>query len=828
MTSLVVMVALVAVSLAWQGPASASPTLTSVDMPLEQLPEPERQLVMDVPNLSDGEYTVQDAPRSLRAEILHDELGYSYEQLDAMTPQQIQTLIEQRADDLEIKVFRLTSAPGEEPVYTQVAGPETVYYNPLQPAWGTDLEPRSYLPVIIKSQPYVPPTPTPTAFPPPPISPWPLFDAMYHAFEFLRDLVYSDGEYAFVSEHVGAPLAINMPTGSGPWPRLAGHYLNNRWEPVGEVTWYAVGDDYEMMTVTFEGTDTNPNFDYDEPEVWLDRHYDVQEMPGTTKYVVTVSRCDGTCHGIELWFGNTLVHWNLGEILLELPRHFVIYVPNPGRVRTHRYMVRIGGAAGRRIFNAFDWLWADEQIGRMMYDYGYVWDGYDPIFGVSGSRPDDFVFQPDAFHDCTLEHSGMAGVQPWGLVPHQYPYESKVCLSVPAWITLSRQDYISTQTQAIHILNKYNDPDYEYPDPRDGIGTVTPREIARWIENTAWNGHGVPYFLRDQDYASGLRTDLFLILESLLAFKFDDWISQYFVEAIVERMPERLWGVQKNYLPDQSPTVEWGWLLRPNWRYAPYYAWRESEVDGKFEFGSPDPTYVQELLDIANMPREVRDMGPVTVSETTMTYIQALRVYLFLAYGPGGPMDVMNPILLPRMDTYLWGGYVNPLHVNTTIANQWTATDLLDELAAQGLDPEWVETGYRPDLGRTPQRCYVGSCPDDFPLRLGYGVLVKVNNTGWFRIPGQIAEQSAPLTFQAGEYTYIGVVDTLRQLVSAHRVSTLRTLLEKRGCGDVTIWRYNMPGQQWEAVDVFEEDYQRISPYRAYMVRTSATCSAVP
>lgn len=136
---------------------------------------------------------------------------------------------------------------------------------------------------------------------------------------------------------------------------------------------------------------------------------------------------------------------------------------------------------------------------------------------------DYYFFTSQAYRDCDVYNS-----LPRGMNPSRYPYRSKVCISREAYILESQSDPLVMVQNAVHMLNKYGDPDGLY-DALD-YGWTTPRSMASFIEDNWWNGYGVSVPFEEEEYASCVRSAGFLVLEIMLGCGYGDEESKGYAD----------------------------------------------------------------------------------------------------------------------------------------------------------------------------------------------------------------------------------------------------------------------------------------------------------
>lgn len=558
-----------------------------------------------------------ETPRRLK--ILNEKLGIPIAQLKTMTATQIRELYETNAARLDINVYRLSKDAQGREQWTTIIGrkskanpypgpsltrlPNSI--NQINQIW------KVFLPLVMKD----------SQSSDPEINV--IKERIDQAKAFIDRLYQSDTNAyrGYVKEYPGCPIGIINQSLSG-YPRLVGHYYQNKNQVFGKVVWYAVGTQYDLSDIDF---DADYEWNWGEPLAGCDRYYSYG-YPGELLYEI---RKLGWTSNYTYWVDITFADYLAIQDAWSKPNSYSVeVVQNPsGAFAAHRYTVRHASYLGWLLYTQYD----SDRMNRLFYlkdNYGFNVDIYDPMFLNSYDYADDFMFQNYAYHDCDLVNQGINSTLPYGYLPHRYPYESKVCLSRDAYIALSRLDRLAPILQAIHILIKYNNPDYVYPHPR-GWGTTTPRQMAREIESCCWNGYGINVYLKDPIYASSVRTNAFLVLETLLGYAVGDTTSRYYADQTYNVLKQVQWGMPPFALY-QGETADDGTITRPQFQGGQLLSWR---TGGSFLYSLPPRTsLLNDLLDLMGMPKEVE--GPIpSNAETTLTYWQALRVYLGFKYG---------------------------------------------------------------------------------------------------------------------------------------------------------------------------------------------------
>jgi hypothetical protein len=454
----------------------------------------------------------------------------------------------------------------------------------------------------------------------------PIIDSrLAYAALYLQKQYNGNSTHGYLKEYPGCPLSIrnteDMDGRNG--MRFAGSYWSSTAFPLAKITEYVVGYNYDWSTVTFEAGGV---FDYGEPEVWCDVYY---RDNGYTDYVITKLSWGGNPTPIfQLYLGDVLITGNVNtwgngnSVTLSTAQH--------GRMTSNRFTIRHATHLGIRFFGDS----GDPTRANRLYNTSAEWgftdlpDIYEPIYESGMEAADDYMYTFAAYHDCDLTNAGVNSTIMHGYNPHRIPYESKVCVAGRlSYIALSRQDYLATALQALHILNKYGNPDRSYPHPNPLVGgNTTPRQMARWLE-TKYNGYGIPALFKETIYASGIRTNAFLALEAKLGYGHGDITSKVYADNVAKVLTEVQWGTAPN-AAWEGETAE-GVLYRPTQIGGQLLMWR---TGGSYVYALPDRSLLTDIVDLAGMPNETL-MTITSNTETTLSYWGALRLYKKYKYG---------------------------------------------------------------------------------------------------------------------------------------------------------------------------------------------------
>lgn len=696
----------------------------------------------------------------LRHRLLMDYLSYSAATVATKTPAELENIIEQNANALGAVVTKYDGAGNITVIGTPASNQPSIETQNL-PHTGALLPPGSQFPNGYRM------ASTVTA------DAATIINRLDHAYNFLSHMYQGNTTQettgpalSVVKEYPGIPLwtsRVDQP-GDATFPRLLGHYYDNRWlTKTMWVSWAAEGAGWD--THSLQATPPNTWSGSGAPEVWVDRYFTVENGLGHTEYVVTPVNYSAAATE-DLWLGNIFMsHLGQGGLPFD-PAHPdpVEYVCDGAwscpTLAAHRYTIRHATSIGRYTFAIKGEMAKSYNLGRTLATSGFGPDLRDPLYGRSAWRSDDFIYGNDIYHDCDLGIQGQVGTPglPWGRVNNGdgtpkytlYGYESKVCNAVAPYIYLSRFDPGSWAIQAIHILNKYGDADHAFIHPQNA-SQVTPRQMARQIETQYWMGLGVHGYQKDPQYASGYRTAIFLILETLLGYRFGDTTSRAYADATANILMEVQAGTQSG-ATFRVDTWDKGLITRPVYTGAPMMAWR---LGHSLDFGLPTSGVFQDLIDVFNMPNETAISALIGNSETTEDYIQALRVYLYLKYG----QTYGEKALLPRVDIAIPANN-NGYDITWTVGldripANWRASDVLASLNAQGAAAKSTQM-FRAGLHYmccVGASCAPNTCPDtpngnfyNFPVIYGAAMdiaLAPGSPAIQWRIPGAVSDDTA-------------------------------------------------------------------------------------
>jgi hypothetical protein len=221
---------------------------------------------------------------------------------------------------------------------------------------------------------------------------------------------------------------------------------------------------------------------------------------------------------------------------------------SPMNLRSFRYTIRHGTQQGRNYFAyRSDWK-KSARLGNFIRRSGFAlnYDLTAPIWSKGTSYADAMPYDAspdglDAYHDCGASLASSS---------RSYPYRSKVCVASPLYVWLSHSDTLAPAAQAIHVLNRYADPERAIRNRRFPVGLPvgwdpaasmpsekTARSVASETEAKFRElGYGVPPCLStvhcSSQYVSGIRTFQFGALETLLGYRFGDSVSRSYADAV--------------------------------------------------------------------------------------------------------------------------------------------------------------------------------------------------------------------------------------------------------------------------------------------------------
>jgi hypothetical protein len=451
---------------------------------------------------------------------------------------------------------------------------------------------------------------------------------MFHSF------TYSGQTYAVMKEYPAYPVAIYIRNiDKTHW---MGWWGNDRGNAYTKIYWVSKGYDYVLMDVGFEDMDREanetPDYDYNEPFLWMDRYFtDTQiEYEITPKQLDTIRTIDVFLNGYDLWVPITSNDLNTTKS---------ITVNYTASLRAWRYAVRHGVRLGYYIFYIFGNASACQALERTWNTFGFTKDIYDPIFGASAGYDLLYLFDaPTVFHDCDV----------WGSLPRGkylgYPYWSRVCYDRNTYTALFMCSDLGNLLYAIHALVKGYGIDTPIVDACNtfvgGIpSTTTVRNIINALLQYYYTSCGMVYTTdTSKTIISGLRTNLALILFTLVAYKLGYREYAQYADNLADRVYN---AVIKNAIITLADGSQ---IKRPQHIGGEMVSWKcLSPQQGFAEISeSWIEAVASQMLGWQKMPPEDSDYG-VTNNETTLTGLQALRVYLRYKYGETYPSTSYYP-----------------------------------------------------------------------------------------------------------------------------------------------------------------------------------------
>lgn len=225
-----------------------------------------------------------------------------------------------------------------------------------------------------------------------------------------------------------------------------------------------------------------------------------------------------------------------------------------------------------------------------------------------------------------------------------------MCVWPQAYTWVLRQDPLGLLSQAIHILNKYDDPFHLYNSPwPSGVpggppSTVTPITMGQWVyehfyaDPVGIHMYNVPVIGVDHR-ASSLRTNQFAILATLLGYRYliPGWqeLADWFMAIL---RSSQIGGFDQPTNGCWKQGGDYNWLRRNKYFGAQMYVWDQVSV-GSSQSGSGgvlgivDFNWLRNFINFYfNLPPDDGDHILSTV-ETTATFAQACRVYAYHRYG---------------------------------------------------------------------------------------------------------------------------------------------------------------------------------------------------
>jgi len=148
------------------------------------------------------------------------------------------------------------------------------------------------------------------------------------------------------------------------------------------------------------------------------------------------------------------------------------------------------------------------------------------------------------------------------------------------------------------------------------------------IESSGWNGYGIYAWGKSSAYASSVRTNAFLALESMLGWGYGDSTSRWYAEQTANVLRQVQWGMPP-FEAYMGETADEGYVYRPNQTGGEMLSWT---TGGSFVFSLSPRTFLSDLIDMFSMPNEFQGITPSN-AESTLTYWAAIRMYLRYKHG---------------------------------------------------------------------------------------------------------------------------------------------------------------------------------------------------
>ncbi|MEM4323903.1 MAG: hypothetical protein QXK74_08100 [Candidatus Nitrosocaldaceae archaeon] len=290
---------------------------------------------------------------------------------------------------------------------------------------------------------------------------------------------------------------------------------------------------------------------------------------------------------------------------------------NSPLLNSFRYIERHGVQLAYQYFSAVGDTTLANKMKQRLIDRGYQpgKDIYAPMFRDATIYDYNFVYESGSngvYRDCYEEPP---------MLPSSYQYHSKVCvIGVDTYISFSRSnDWLVPTLWAIHLLNKGVHPDTPM---FDGYQTWSPRQVARYVESKWLQDYGIKSPWSDS-HASGVRTAAFLVLETLLGYKYGDSTSKQYADKAAYALTKP--QVKNSYITRENEDGSTSTLYRPKYTGTFYTAWNGFNYVAK-------KSILQQLSDMFSQPDEHPDIKAGN-AESTITIAQALRVYDCYVYN---------------------------------------------------------------------------------------------------------------------------------------------------------------------------------------------------
>jgi hypothetical protein len=466
-----------------------------------------------------------------------------------------------------------------------------------------------------------------------------IIDAINLMFRYIqrhtREVSGDGALYYVIKEQPGYPLAIEVvDTGVVHW---LGWWGNDMGKPYSDILILAREYDHTLMDVGFEEFDReigeSPDYDYDEPYLWADRFY-----PEDTEEIIYEinPRLLGSNYTINLILDQTYLlkpikHTDLGKPI-------VVTTDPLTHLPSWRFSVRHTTRLGYFIYRIFGYTEIADKMALLFNNYGFTKDLYDCIFGASVNYNLWYILDVNkVYRDCEV----------WGSLPRQkflgYPYWSRICHDKATYNVACCCTDLCNLIQAIHALVRGYRIDQRIPDlcgiVTGQCRTKTISEIVNTLIQHYYTPCGMVYPIgTTKTVISGIRTNLALTLFTLLAYKLGYREYSEYADNLANVVYNAV--IKSNII-----TLEYGLqVIRPQHYGGEMVSWKcESETQVFYEIPETwTEALDQTMFEWKKMPPEDLDYG-VTNAETTLTGLQALRVYLYYKYNTAYPNSSYIP-----------------------------------------------------------------------------------------------------------------------------------------------------------------------------------------
>lgn len=300
------------------------------------------------------------------------------------------------------------------------------------------------------------------------------------------------------------------------------------------------------------------------------------------------------------------------------------------------------------------------------------YDWYEPMYRVTDSWPDNWYWNnrgPIDGYPGWYEYNSIYDYKygdtdwyynPYGKEPfrdvNQHPYRSKVLVdprlfmegpwTIPPYIMLGHKYHpISLSMYALHILLKYNDPNYvtDYW----GMGNCTPAGLVfgpSYGQSPAgyvlqyWTDYGIKY-PNDADMYTATNQAIVSAVMSTLAYGYGYTNGKYYADRLAEILCDIQWGNPESEISGGilhwGKHETWGYINRPDCTGGFTIVYKH----GSGFYASQNAYYFDELVDFMfGMPKEV--YGGVfmftPVNQESQLCLRALQIYDWYAFKKDG------------------------------------------------------------------------------------------------------------------------------------------------------------------------------------------------